>query len=159
MSFSASIRRARPTAALLLCSLSGWAQSSPVTAEAPAKIVAKAGETAVSKVLFRLANGYHTNSNTPADEYLIPLKLTWESAPLQVAAIEYPKPHMEKYSFSDKPLSIYSGEFEIVSKFKIPADAPKGPRTLTGKLRYQACTNSMCLPPKTLTVQVPVEIR
>ena len=119
----------------------------------------KAGEVASSKILFRLANGYHTNSNAPADEYLIPLRLTWEAAPLQVAGIDYPKPHMEKYSFSDKPLSVYSGEFEIVSKFKAPAGAPKGPRTLTGKLRYQACTNSMCLPPKTLSVQLPVEIR
>ena len=64
-------------AALLLFSLSVQAQSSPVTAEAPAKLLVKAGETAVSRVLFRLTSGYHTNSNSPSDEYLIPLRLSW----------------------------------------------------------------------------------
>ena len=76
-----------------------------------------------------------------------------------MAAVEYPKPQMEKYSFSEKPLSVFSGEFEIVTRFKAPAAAPKGPQTLAGKLRYQACTSTMCLPPKTLAVQLQVEIR
>ena len=159
MSFSASIRRARPTAALLLCSLSGWAQSSPVTAESPAKVTVKAGETAVSKVRFRLASGYHTNSNTPSDPYLIPLKLTWESAPLEVAGIEYPKAHLEKYAFSEKPLSVFTGDFDVTTRLKAPASAPKGPRELNGKLRYQACTDTTCLPPKTAAFKLHVEIR
>ena len=34
----------------------------------------------------------------------------------------------------------------------------RGAVTLTGKLRYQACNNSMCLPPKTLDVTQQVEI-
>lgn len=119
----------------------------------------KVGETASVKITCRLAPGYHTNSNTPADEYLIPLRLTWEPAPLEVTAVEYPKGHLEKYQFSEKPLSVYSGDFEIVTKLNAPAKAPRGPRTIAGKLRYQACTNTVCYPPKTVPVQLAVDVK
>lgn len=105
-----------------------------------------------------LREGYHCNSDKPSDEYLIPLKLTWAPGVLQPADVVYPKPELQKYSFSDKPLSVYTGDFQIVTKFKAPASAPAGPAILTAKLRYQACTNRMCLPPKTVDVSLPVEI-
>ena len=72
---------------------------------------------------------------------------------------EYPKPHNEKYEFSEKPLSVYTGNFEIVSKFKVPADAQQGPGIALGKLRYQACNNNACFPPKTVEVKLPVDIK
>ena len=53
---------------------------------------------------------------------------------------------------------MFSGEFQIVTHFKVPSKAATGPATLTGKLRYQACNNTMCLPPKTLDVSLQVEI-
>jgi len=111
-----------------------------------------------AKLTAQLRSGYHCNSNTPSDDYLIPLRLTWTAAPLEVAGVVYPKPEMEKYSFSDKPLSVYTGDFDILTKFKVPASAPVGPAVISAKLRYQACTDRMCLPPKTVDVTVPVEI-
>jgi thiol:disulfide interchange protein DsbD len=65
---------------------------------------------------------------------------------------------MEKYSFSEKPLSVFNGDFQIVTHFKAVANAAPGPATMTGKLRYQACNNTMCLPPKTLDIALQVEI-
>lgn len=111
-----------------------------------------------AKVTAQLRPGYHCNSNTPSDDYLIPLKLTWTPAPLAVDDVVYPKPQMEKYAFSDKPLSVYTGDFDILTKFKVPASAPLGPSVISAKLRYQACTDRMCLPPKTVDVSLPVEI-
>ena len=67
-------------------------------------------------------------------------------------------PILEKYRFSQKPLSVFTGDFQIITKFKVAANAAAGPATLTGKLRYQACNDSMCLPPKTLDVSLQVEI-
>ena len=74
--------------------------------------------------------GYHVNSDKPADEFLIPLKLTWAKDPLQTEQIVYPKPQMEKYDFSPTPLSVFSGQFEIVTRFKAAANAPNGPAIL-----------------------------
>jgi hypothetical protein len=122
------------------------------------KIAAKVGTVAPVKLAVELRTGYHCNSNTPSDEYLIPLKLTWTSTPLEVAEVVYPKPQIEKYSFSDKPLSVYTGNFEILTRFKVPAGAPPGPAVISAKLRYQACTERMCLPPKTVDLNVPIDI-
>ena len=102
--------------------------------------------------------GYHANSNAPSDEYLIPLRLTWSTGPLEVASVVYPKPQLEKYSFSDKPVSVFSGYFEILTRFKVSASAMPGLSILGAKLRYQACNDRMCFPPKTVDVSLPVEI-
>ena len=123
------------------------------------KVRAKRNDVATVKLRAQLKPGYHVNSNKPAEEYLIPLRLTWSAAPLETQDIVFPKPTMEKYSFSEKPLSVYSGDFEITTKFKVAANAPAGPAIGTGKLRYQACNEKMCLPPKTIEVPVTIEIQ
>lgn len=106
-----------------------------------------------------MRSGFHANSNKPADDFLIPLKLTWPQGPIEAAEVDYPEPKLEKYEFSQKPISVVTGDFEIVTKFKAPASAPQGMTGVTGKLRYQACTDKMCLPPKTVDVPLIVEIR
>lgn len=111
-----------------------------------------------SKLVVQLRPGYHCNSNTPSDEYLIPLRLSWGSGAIAAAGIAYPLPKTEKYEFSAKPLSVYSGAFEIVTRFKAGADAPLGAGKLTGKLRYQACTDRLCLPPRSIEVTLPFEV-
>lgn len=124
----------------------------------PRKVVAKPGAAADSALPVELRPGYHVNSIMPSDEYLIPLRLTWDKGPLEAAGFTFPPARMEKYSFSDKPLSVYSGNFEIVTHFKAAAGAAPGVSTLKGRLRYQACNSTMCLSPKTLEVSLPVEI-
>lgn len=111
------------------------------------------------RVKAELRPGFHVNSNTPADEYLIPLKLTWAKEPLAVEEVIYPKPQMEKYDFSPKPVSVFSGSFEIVTRFKAPGNASNGPAMLNGKLRYQACNNKECLPPRSLDIAVTLDIQ
>ena len=135
-----------------------FAQGNVLNFTPPRKVVAKPGATVDSVLPLDLRPGYHVNSNTPSDEYLIPLRLTWNPGPLEASGFAFPQPRMEKYSFSEKPLSVFTGDFQIVTHFKVPANAAAGPATLTGKLRYQACNNSMCLAPKTLDVTQQVEI-
>ncbi len=121
--------------------------------------VAKRGAPVAVTVRAELLPGYHVNSDTPADEYLIPLQLTWSSDPLVVVAIEFPEPAMETYSFSEKPLAVYVDDFDIVTRFKVPDSAKPGALTLNGKLRYQACSDNLCLPPKTIPVTADLEIQ
>jgi thioredoxin:protein disulfide reductase len=99
------------------------------------------------------------NSNAPADEFLIPLKLTWAKEPLEAEQVTYPKPQLEKYDFSANPVSVFSGNFEILTRFKAPATATPGLASMTAKLRYQACNNKECLPPRTIDVHVTVDIQ
>lgn len=122
----------------------------------PVKLsVPRSGE-AIQTLKLQLKPGYHVNSNTPNEEFLIPIRLTWDQTAAETVVVQYPKPALEKTEFSDKPLSVFSGDFEIVSKFKRSPKASPGPGFLNGKLRYQACNDKMCLPPKTLDVKVPL---
>jgi len=136
------------------------AQSDRVlTVAPPPKALAKRGSALESRVRVELRGGYHVNSNTPSDDYLIPLRLAWDAAPLKVAAVVYPKPRMEKYEFWAKPLSVFTGDLDILTRFEVPATATRGPHILIGKLRYQACSTKACLPPKTAEVRLSIDVR
>lgn len=122
------------------------------------KVAVPVTGTADAAVALQLREGYHVNSNTPSDAYFIPLRLTWSPGPVEAVAVIFPKPQMEKLAFSEKPVSIFTGNFEVVTKFKAAAGAPLGQNVVTGKLRYQACNDRMCLPPRTLDLSLPVEV-
>ncbi len=144
--------------------LAAIAQSSPAQTEAltvppPAKIAAKRGETATVVLPVKVRPGYHVNSNTPLEEYLIPMRLTWDAKPVEEYSVVFPKPAMEKYAFSEKPLSVFTHDFSIETHLKVPASATPGLIMALGKFRYQACTDKLCLPPKTVEIRLPIEIR
>ena len=139
------------------------AQMSPNLTVAPIPTVKAArGSATVVTVKASLPAGYHANSNKPTETYLIPLTMKWTTGPLQMDSVTYPQPKMERFPFqkpSDKPLSVVTGEFSIATKFKVPADAPAGPAAETGTLRYQACDNKACYPPKNVPVNVTVSVQ
>lgn len=132
--------------------------SGALTVAPPEKVTAKRGAALEVKTPVRLKDGYHVNSNTPSEAYLIPLRLTWESGTLETVEVLFPKPRMENYAFSPKPLSVFTGDFQLVTKFKVAASAPAGPGMVLGKLRYQACNQNSCLAPKTIEIKLPVVV-
>jgi len=124
------------------------------------KVIGKRGAAVQAKIPLAVRPGFHVNSNTPSDEYLIPLKLTWKATgALEGGQIAYPKPSLEKYEFSEKPLSVFTGNFDVVANFKVAANAPAGPGAAVGQLRYQACSDRACFPPKTIEVAIPYQVQ
>ena len=112
------------------------------------------------KIPLVVKDGYHVNSNQPTEEYLIPLKLTWvDTGALEAGAVTYPKPVQEKYEFSAQPISVYTGNIDLMANFKVAANAPAGPGAATGTLRYQACSNRACYPPKTVKITVSYQVQ
>lgn len=146
-----------------LCLPLMWPQSSAserLTVGTPQKVVGKRNDAVHSKIPVSILEGFHVNSNAPTDEYLIPLKLTWSSlGALEGGEVAYPKPTLEKYEFSEKPLSVFTGKFELTVNFKVAAHAPAGPGAVAGKLRYQACNSKACFQPKTVDVTVSYQIQ
>jgi hypothetical protein len=135
------------------------AQMAPqLTIAPPPTVKAAKGSVATITVKAVLPPGFHANSNTPTDAYLIPLSLKWTNGPLEAGEITYPKATLEKYSFSDKPLSVVTGEFAIATKFKVPAGAASGPAAQNGTIKYQACNDRMCFAPKSMPVTLALNI-
>lgn len=133
--------------------------SNVLTLNPPERVAGKRNEVASATFELVLRPGYHVNSNTPSDEYLIPLKFTWQDGGAQAVDVVFPKPKAEKYEFSDKPLSVFSGTFKVETKFRILPAAPSGPGFIIGKLRYQACSDKFCLPPKNIDIKLPLFVR
>ena len=134
-----------------------WAQAPGVlTVSDPVKLRVPRTGSVEQRLKLQLQPGYHVNSDKPNDDFLIPLRLSWEKGAVETVAVEFPKPVIEKSDFSEKPLAVFTGNFEIVTKFKRAPGAVPGPALLTGKLRYQACNEKMCLPPKNIEVKVPL---
>ena len=118
----------------------------------------KVGQATEVKLPLQLKTGFHVQSNMPTDAYLIPLRLTWNPGPLTAGAVDYPKPKLQKYSFDEKPLSVYMEDFTVTAHFTAPANVPPGAAMVTGKVRYQACTDRECFPPRNAEVTLKVTI-
>ena len=124
------------------------------TALPPPPVELRAGGEVEVPLLVRVRPGYHINSHRPAEEYLIPTSIAWDAAPLEIVRIDYPDAEIVRYDFSEQPLSVYSGEFEIVTVLRAPKSLPAGLASMKGKLRYQACNDKACLAPATVDVAV-----
>jgi hypothetical protein len=149
---------------LLVLVAAAWAalaaQDKPLlTAAPPQRIAASRNQTVEARVAVQVRSGYHANSNAPNEDYLIPLRLKWEGGPLTAVEVIYPKPEEKSYPFATKPVSVFTGAFEVVTRFKVDAAAPAGPGVLLGKLRYQACSEDTCYRPATVEIRLPYEIR
>jgi DsbC/DsbD-like thiol-disulfide interchange protein len=152
-------KRLRTLLLPLLCLPCLLAQgNSYLTVGEPSKVTGKRNATVETKIPLSVQPGYHVQSDKPTEEYLIPLKLTWTSpGALQPQRVTYPKPSMEKVG--DQSLSVFTGNFDLVVNFKVAPNAQAGPGSAAAKLRYQACNDRACFPPKTLDVTVPYSIQ
>jgi len=66
---------------------------------------------------------------------------------------------VEKYAGLEKPISVFTGPFEVVAHFKVAANAPAGPGVAVGQVKYQACNSNTCFPPKTAEITLPYSVQ
>jgi Disulphide bond corrector protein DsbC len=113
-----------------------------------------AGSPQVVELRFRVDDGFHINSHTPKDELLIPTVLRLNTVNgVKVLGEQYPKGSTFRLPLDPgETLDVYQGEFRV----SLRVVAPKGASTLVGELRYQACDNASCFPPRALKVIVAV---
>ena len=111
-----------------------------------------AGKPGTLELRFRILSGYHVNSHTPREQFLIPTAVTLQpAAGVKAGAIEYPAGKTFSFSFDPtNKVDVYAGDFTV----KLPVVATAGEHTLDGSLRYQACDNAACYPPRSLPVKV-----
>jgi Disulphide bond corrector protein DsbC len=147
--------------ALLTCA--AWAQptKSPSVSMVPVPLVtAKRTAQTIVKLEFRVGSGFHINSNAPKSEFLIPTALKMDPpTDIVLGKIEYPDGQDVSFPFSpDEKLSVYSGDFAInVAVHPLKSVMP-GKYVMHGALRYQACDNAQCFPPKTLPLSFDVKV-
>jgi Disulphide bond corrector protein DsbC len=150
--------------ASVLTGLPGAAQTpgkAPTLAFAvvPLTTAQRASQTMVN-LNFRVPAGYHINSNTPKSEFLIPTTLRINvPTDIILGKIEYPAGKDRSFPFSpDETLNVYSGDFTIALGVHPLHSVVPGKYVMHGVLRYQACDNAACYPPKNLPVSFEVKV-
>ncbi len=120
----------------------------------PEQVSVTAGKPIPLALHFRIAQGLHINSHTPSEDYLIPTTFTIpDGAGVRLDAATYPAgTAMTLPADPTTKLSVYTGEFTIQARIV----ATPGNHLVQAKLRYQACDQNQCLPPKTITVPIDV---
>jgi hypothetical protein len=147
--------------------LSGWGQAplfrepgqggAKVEAVAylyPEQVTLPAGKASTVELHFRVGPGLHINSHDPKDKFLIPTAF-WvpDGAGVRLVSADYPAG--ADFALPADPtmkLSVFTGEFAIQARMVASA----GDHLMEAKLRYQACDEAQCMPPKTITVPIDV---
>jgi hypothetical protein len=156
-------QKSRVIGLLVVLAGTALAQSSkaPSVTMAPVGLVTapRATQTMVD-LNFRVARGFHVNSNTPKSEFLIPTALKMDlPTDIILGKIDYPAGQDLSFPFSpDDALNVYTGDFTIaVAVHPLHAVVP-GKYVMHGVLRYQACDNAQCFPPKTVPVGFEIKV-
>jgi hypothetical protein len=133
----------------------------PAVKMAPAPVVtAVQGKPAIVPLLFRVASGYHINSNQPRSEFLIPTALKVEATTdIVIGKTTYPEGVDMSFPFDpDEKLNVYSGDFKVDVLVRPLRSVQPGKYIVRGTLKYQACDNASCYPPKQLPISFDVKI-
>jgi thioredoxin:protein disulfide reductase len=106
-----------------------------------------------------LPKGYHTNSNTPLEDYLIPSVLTME-LPEGIALKElvYPEALEIIAGGSTTPLAVYEEKFAIGVVLEVAGTMAPGDYPVKTKFRYQACDDKSCYAPKNIRKEITISI-
>ncbi|HEY0158750.1 MAG TPA: cytochrome c biogenesis protein CcdA [Thermoanaerobaculia bacterium] len=113
----------------------------------------RAGDDVEGTVKVTIAEGWHVNSNKPLEEFAIPTVLELDPATAELVEPIYPAHQMKAFEFTGgKELAVYDGTFDIGFRAKLKPGATK----VTATLKYQACSDTVCLPPNTATADIDV---
>ena len=131
-----------------------------VTAGEVAPVTVKQGSKATVEMVFRVAPGFHINSNKPTSDLYIPTVVKLDvPTDISVAKLTYPEGELISFPFDpDTKLSVYTGDITVKGTVMALKRTTRGTFRVHGNLRYQACDNRACYPPTTLPVQFDVTV-
>ncbi len=118
------------------------------------------GKATPVQFTFHIKPGLHINSHTPAAPELIPTVIHFSlPGDVVIGRLIYPPGQLTSFPFDpSQKLSVYSGDFGIKARVVAPDSAATGTYTIHADLRYQACDNNACYPPKTLPITFNVSV-
>jgi len=118
------------------------------------------GKSVTVPLTFNVVEGYHVNSNRPKSDYLIPTALKVDATTdIVIGKTSYPAGKDMTFPFApDEPLNVYTGEFKVDVLVRPLRSVQPGKYVIRGTLKYQACDNKACYPPKNLPVSFDVKI-
>ncbi|CAN5505663.1 hypothetical protein BH23CHL2_BH23CHL2_24640 [soil metagenome] len=104
----------------------------------------------------QIGEGLHIYG-TPIPDGFYPLDIEFSPIEgLEIGAPELPEPHLYRVEGLNEQFMAYEGEIRGSLPFHITQN--NGELTLEITVSYQACTDSECFPPSSLTLSLPVTV-
>ncbi|MEE8130735.1 MAG: protein-disulfide reductase DsbD domain-containing protein, partial [Vicinamibacterales bacterium] len=141
--------------------------TSPAAAQPPDVTISEIAETDVvhsgttARVALEVAldPGFHVNSNTPLDEFLIPTVLTLDPpAGISLEALAFPEAILLEQLGAEQPLAVFEEKFLIGAALTLDRALSPGSYAVPGTLRYQACNDRMCFNPTNVSIQFDLTV-
>lgn len=152
-------------AAILLSAISDAQPQTPSPREVVSPAVFVSSEPVARGVPFQLAvvlqirPGFHINAREKSADYLIATDLRVDvPTGFKTGDVAYPKGELHTFTFSKTPLNVYQGTVTLRMPLTALSAAPTGSQQVPLKLRYQACSTEICLPPVTVELQAALNI-
>jgi thiol:disulfide interchange protein DsbD len=120
----------------------------------------KPGGRFTVKLLAEVQEGWHLYSLKPMAEGPIPTRI-WiaEGQPFALAgAIQSPDPQVMQDASFGMEVELYEGEAVFTLPVRVASGASPGAQKLVVSASYQSCNNRLCLPPKTVRVEVAMTV-
>lgn len=117
------------------------------------------GSSVEGSITLSIPEGLHVNSNKPNSEYAIPTTVRVSGVGLKPGTVEYPAGTDRKFQFSESELNVYEGEVKIPFIVAVPKNFRRGTLTVKAVVRYQACTEEVCYPPKNKEVVMTAVVK
>jgi DsbC/DsbD-like thiol-disulfide interchange protein len=120
----------------------------------------KPGARFTVKLLSTVQNGWHLYSMKPMAEGPIATRI-WisEGQPFSLAGpVQAPDPQVVQDPTLGMEVELYEGEAQFTLPVKIAPGTTPGAHPLVVSASYQSCNDKICLPPKTVKVELPVTV-
>jgi len=119
----------------------------------------KRGGATRASIVIDIPNGLHVNSNRPSSQYAIATSVKVSGSGIKVGAVNYPRGHNRKFEFSEQPINVYEGRVAFPFNVTVPPNFKGNTVKVRAVVRYQACTNEVCYPPKNKEVTLTARVR
>ena len=119
----------------------------------------KRGGTTKGTVVMTIPGGLHVNSNRPNSEYAIPTTVRVTGAGIKLGAVNYPRGKNRKFEFSEDSINVYEGRVTFSFNITVPANFKGDTIKVRAVVKSQACTDSVCYPPKTKEITLTARVQ
>jgi len=117
------------------------------------------GKAARGTVVLSIPGGLHTNSNRPGNKYQIPTTVRLSAAGARVSGATYPRGVNRKFQFSETVINVYEGTVRFPFTVTVPSGFKGDTVRVRAVVRYQACTDEVCYPPRDKEITMTARVR
>lgn len=117
------------------------------------------GKAARGTVVLSIPGGLHVNSRRPGNQYQIPTTVRLSATGARVSGPTYPRGINRKFQFSDEVINVYEGTVRFPFTVTVPAGFRGDTVRVRAIVRYQACTDEVCYPPRDKEIIITARVR